>query len=125
MALPEIDDFERVQAAIDKAREHAQDLGKPIQLDRVALYLGVNAEEMSQWLRDAESSKDERKKLIAKSLKMAKQEGRADIMDALSDKGNVTGFIFQGKANHGMIETMAHDVKFSAVNFVGEDGIKE
>ena len=121
MALPEIKDIDMVYAAIEKAREHALTLGKPLQLDRVALFLGVNHEAISAMMNyDGE---DECQIAVANALKMAKQESRADIQDCLSDKGNVTGFIFQAKANHGLVEAVEHNVNVAAVRFVGEDEI--
>lgn len=119
-----IDDVDRVVAAIEKAREHAQQLGKPLQLDRVALNLGVSYDELWRLMNDDEC-KDEQKKQVRRLLKMAKQESRADLMDALSDKGNVTGYIFQGKVNHEMVEATQVNVKFSPVKFVGEDEIPD
>ena len=123
MALPEIRDVDKVYAAIEKAREHALALGKPIQLDRVAVFLGVNHEAVSQMMEY--DGGDEERQEIAAALKRAKQESRADLMDAMSDKGNVVGYIFQAKANHGIVESTHHDVTISPVTFVGMDDVKE
>lgn len=123
MASREIKDPDRVEVAIAKAREHAKKLGKPLQLDRVALFLGVNhqaVEEMMEY-----DGEDEAQATIAYALKMAKQESRADIQDCLSDKGNVTGYIFQGKANHGMVETTTHEINIKPVTFIGADEIPD
>ena len=123
MAMPEIKDVDMVYAAIEKAREHALALGKPVQLDRVAVFLGVNHEALCKMM-DYEGD-DEDRQAIVQALKMVKQESRADIMDCLSDKGNVTGYIFQGKANHGMVEAVDHNVNISPVRFVGLDEIPD
>lgn len=123
MASAEIKDFDRVAEAIAKAREHAERLGKPLQLDRVAVFLGVNYQTIDEMM--AYDGTDEGRRAIAAALKMAKQESRADIMDRLSDKGNVTGYIFQGKANHNMVETVAHEVNVKAVTFTNEDQIPD
>lgn len=121
MALPEIRDVDMVYAAIEKAREHAQALGKPIQLDRVAVFLGVSYSEIDAAM--AYDGGDEERQAIARALKTTKQESRADIVDALSDKGNVTGYIFQGKVNHGMIEATQNNINISPVVFTGMDDI--
>lgn len=123
MAKSEIVDVDRILVAIEKARKWAEERGKPIQLDRVAVFAGINHELVSEMI--AYSGDDEGKLAIANSLKMVKQESRADIMDCLSEKGNVTGFIFQGKANHGMVETVAHDVNIAPIRFVGSDEIPD
>ena len=123
MALPQITDADYVYAAIQKAREHAQKLGKPIQLDRVAVFLGVSYEDVNAMMNY--DGDDEGRVAIRNALKNVKQESRADLVDALSDKGNVTGYIFQGKVNHGMVETTAHDVRFTPVKFEGADEIPE
>ncbi len=121
--MTEIKDVDMVYAAITKAREHAQALGKPLQLDRVALFLGVNHEAVSAMLNY--TGDDEAKKAVANALKMAKQESRADLVDALSDKGNVTGYMFQGKVNHGMVEATQHTVTLTPVTFINEDKIPD
>lgn len=121
MALPEIRDVDMVYAAIEKAREHALALGKPIQLDRVAVFLGVNHEAVSKMM--AYDGEDEERQAVATALKCVKQEGRADLMDAMSDKGNVVGYIFQAKANHGMIEATQHNVNVAPVVFAGMDDV--
>jgi hypothetical protein len=43
----------------------------------------------------------------------------------MSDKGNVVGYIFQGKANHGMVEHTAHDVSIAPVQFIGGENLPE
>lgn len=123
MALPEIWDADKVQAAIQKAREHAQTLGKPIQLDRVAVFLGVNRETITAMM-DYEGT-DEAKTAMANALKMAKQESLADVQDCLSDKGNVVGYIFQARTNHGLVEAVEHNVKITPVRFIGEGEIPD
>lgn len=123
MAFPEIKDPDKVEAAIAKAREHAEKLGKPLQLDRVAVFLGVNHEAISAMMDY--KGEDEAKQAVANALKMAKQESRADLMDCMSEKGNVGGFIFQGKANHDMVETTAHAVSVVPIRFVGEENLPE
>ena len=123
MAFPEIKDPDKVEAAIAKAREHAEKLGKPLQHDRVAVFLGVNHEAISAMMDY--KGEDEAKQAVANALKMAKQESRADLMDCMSDKGNVVGYIFQGKANHGMIERTAHEVDVAPIRFVGEENLPE
>lgn len=123
MAKPEITDVDRVLAAIEKAREHARRLGKPIQLDRVAVYLCVSHVEINEAMNY--SGSDETKTAIANALKGVKQESRADILDSLSQTGNVTGFIFQGKANHGMVEATNQQINVVPVVFAGIDDIKE
>lgn len=121
MALPEIRDVDMVYVAIEKAREHALTLGKPFQLDRVALFLGVNHETITDMMNY--HGEDGERQAIASALKMAKQESRADLMDAMSDKGNVVGYIFQAKANHGMVEITQHNVNVAPVVFTGMDDI--
>ncbi len=123
MAQPEIHDADRVRAAVIKARRHAKALGKPLQLDRVALFLGVNHGEIAEWMNY--DGNDKERRAIADTLKLAKQESRADLMDALSDKGNVAGYIFQGKVNHNMVETTAHDLRFVPVRFTDEDAVAD
>lgn len=123
MAMPEIVDVDKVYAAIAEAREHAQALGKPLQLDRVALCLGVNHEAVSDMMNY--SGDDEARQAVAYALKMAKQEGRADLLDCMSQTGNVAGYIFQGKANHGMVEAVEHTVKMSPIQFVGAENIPD
>lgn len=123
MALPEIKDVDMVYAAIEKARKHALELGKPIQLDRVAVFLGVNHEAVSKMMDyDGE---DEERQAVSTALKNVKQESRADLMDAMSDKGNVVGYIFQARANHGLQETTNHNVTVAPVTFIGMDDVKE
>ena len=123
MALAQITDVDYVLAAVTKAREHARERGKPIQLDRVAVFLGVSYEDVNAMMNY--EGQDEERVAIRNALKSVKQESRADIVDALSDKGNVTGYIFQGKVNHGMVETTAHDVRFTPVTFEGADEVPE
>ena len=123
MAIKENFDVDLVFAAIEKAREHAEKLGKPLQLDRVAVFLGVNHEAISAMMDYR--GEDEAKQAVANALKMAKQESRADLMDCMSDKGNVVGYIFQGKANHGMVEHTAHDVSIAPVQFIGGENLPE
>lgn len=123
MARPEIRDADRVRAAVAKARRHAKSLGKPLQLDRVALFLGINHGEIAELMNY--DGDDGERRAIADTLKQAKQESRADLMDALSDKGNVTGYIFQGKVNHALVETTTHDLRFVPVRFTDEDGIAD
>ncbi len=121
MAVSEIRDADQVYAAIEKAREHAQLLGKPLQLDRVAVFLGVGHEELSRLM--SYDGEDADRRSIAHALKMAKQECRADLFDALSDKGNVSGYMFQGKVNHGMVDTPQSRVDLVPVVFVGTDTV--
>ena len=123
MATKENLDVDMVFTAIEKARKHARELGKPLQLDRVALFLGVNHEAISAMMDY--KGEDEAKQAVANALKMAKEESRADLMDCMSDKGNVVGYIFQGKANHGMIEHTAHDVNIAPVQFIGGENLPE
>ena len=123
MALPEIKDVDMVYAAIEKAREHALALGKPVQLDRVAVFLGVNRETINEMMNY--DGTDEDRQAIVHALKMVKQESLADLHDCLSDKGNVTGYMFQCKTNHGMVEAVDHNVNISPVRFVGLDEIQD
>lgn len=123
MALPEIKDLDLVNVAIEKAREHAKTLGKPIQIDRVALFLGVNHDTVCDMMNY--NGDDEQRQAVAHALKMAKQESRADLLDCMSDKGNVAGYIFQGKANHGMVESVEHNVKMAPIQFIGAENIPE
>ena len=118
-------DVDEVLVAIEKAREHAQEHGKPLNLSRVALYLGMTTTDLYNVVEDYGKSDDERAKAVCNALKMAKQESRADLEDCLADKGNTTGYIFLGKVNHGMVETTRAEVKFKGVRFVGEDEIAD
>lgn len=118
-------DVDEVLVAIEKARKHAEERGKPLNLSRIALYLGMTTQDLYNVVEGYEKSDDERAQAVAGALKMAKQESRADLEDCLADKGNTTGYIFLGKVNHGMVETTRAEVEFKGVQFVGEDEIPD
>lgn len=118
-------DADDVEVAIIKARAHAQERGKPLNLARVALNLGLTNSEMDQIIESYASSDDERAQAVAKTLKMAKQESRADLEDCMAEGGNRGGFIFLGKVNHNMVETTHADITFKPVRFSNEDEIPD
>lgn len=119
-------DIDEINEAVRKAREHAAAHGKPLNMARVALNLGITSDELVYALHELEARKgDERAQLAVNAIKKAKQESRADLEDNLADKGNVTGYMFLGKVNHGMIETTHNEVTFKGVRFSGEDEIPE
>lgn len=118
-------DVDEVLVAIEKARKHAEERGKPLNLSRVALYLGMTTQDLYNVVEGYEKSDDELAQAVVRALKMAKQESRADLEDCLADKGNTTGYIFLGKVNHGMVETTRAEVEFKGVQFVGEDEIPD
>ncbi|MBQ9860867.1 MAG: hypothetical protein IJO75_01270 [Clostridia bacterium] len=118
-------DVDEVLIAIEKARKHAEERGKPLNLSRIALYLGMTTQDLYNVVEGYEKSDDEGAQAVVRVLKMAKQESRADLEDCLADKGNTTGYIFLGKVNHGMVETTRAEVKFKGVQFVGEDEIPD
>lgn len=118
-------DVDEVAVAVEAARAHAQALGKPLNLSRVALNLGMTTQDLYNIVEGYEKSDDERAQAVARALKMAKQESRADLEDCLADKGNTTGYMFLGKVNHGMVEKTRNEVEFKGVRFVGEDEIPE
>ncbi len=116
-------DVDEVKAAIDAARAHANERGKPLGIARIALNLGLTNSEMDEIIVKYASSEDERAQAVAQALKRAKQESRADLEDCLADKGNTTGYMFLGKVNHGMVETTKAEVTMKGVRFTGEDDI--
>lgn len=119
-------DVDEVAVAVEKARAHSQALGKPLNLSRVALLLGITTDELGKFMDTyAEDKDDERAQAVARAIKMAKQESRADLEDCLADKGNTTGYMFLGKVNHGMVETTRAEVTMKGVRFTGEDEIPE
>lgn len=118
-------DVDEVKAAIDAAREHANERGKPLAIARIALNLGLTNSEMDAIIVKYAASEDERAQAVAKALKRAKQESRADLEDCLADKGNTTGYMFLGKVNHGMVEKTVAEVMMKGVRFTGEDEIPD
>lgn len=118
-------DVDEVIVAIEKAREHAAEHGKPLNLSRIALYLGMTTEDLHNTVENYAKSDDERAQAVYNAIKMAKQESRADLEDCLADKGNTTGYIFLGKVNHGMVETTHNEVTIKPVRFCGEDKIPD
>lgn len=121
-----VKDPDEVIVAVNRAREHAQALGKPLMLSRVALELGVTSDELNIIAGEMErKSEDENAQAICRAIKMAKQEGRADLEDFLAEGGNRGGYIFLAKVNHDMIERTQADVTFTAVRFTGEDEIPD
>ena len=118
-------DVDEVESAISKARAHAEERGKPLNLARVALNLGLTNSEMDQIIDSYASSGDERAQAVAKTLKMAKQETFAGLTDCVADKGNTTGYMFLLKCNHGMVETTRSEVTLKPVRFSNEDEIPE
>ena len=118
-------DVDEVKAAIDKARKHAAERGKPLGIARIALNLGLTNSEMDHIIENYAASEDERAQAVAQVLKRAKQESRADLEDCLADKGNTTGYMFLGKVNHGMVEKTVAEVTMKGVRFTGEDEIPD
>ena len=118
-------DIDEVIVAIDKARNHAAERGKPLCLARIALNLGVTSDEMGQIIKSYENSEDERARAVARALKIAKQETFADLTDCVADKGNTTGYMFLLKCNHGMVETTRQEVEFKGVIFADEDSVPD
>lgn len=118
-------DVDEVRVAVENARKHAEERGKPLNLSRIALNLGMTTQDLYNIVEDYEKSDDERAQAVARAIKMAKQESRADLEDCLADKGNTTGYIFLGKVNHGMVETTRAEVEFKGVRFSGEDEIPD
>ena len=118
-------DADAVNAAVSKAREHAAAQDKPLNLARVALYLGITTEEFHSLIDNCDANGGSLTKEALSVLKQAKQEAQADICDRLADKGNVTGYMFIGKCHHGMIETERREVEFKGVVFQGEGEIPD
>ena len=118
-------DADAVNAAVSKAREHAAALGKPLNISRIALNLGITTEEMNTIVAECANNGEGLTAEAIAILKMAKQESRADLEDELAEGGNRTGFMFLGKVNHGMIETERKEVEFKGVVFQGEDEIPD
>lgn len=121
-------DAEHIRAAVEKARNHADERGKPLNLARVALYLGITSHDMTAIISDFEQRAkrgDENAAEIVRAFKMAHQEVRADLEDCLAGDGNKGGYIFLGKVNHKMVETTAHEVTMKGVSFIGGDDIPD
>lgn len=118
-------DVDEVNAAVSRAREHSAERGKPLNLARIALNLGLTNSEMDDLIKEYATSEDERARECAEILKRAKQESRADLEDCLADKGNTTGYMFLGKVNHGMVEKTVAEVTMKGVRFTGEDEIPD
>ena len=125
MALPEIKDADFVRVALAQAQAHAEKMGKPVLLSRVALYLGVTSEDLSEMIRDYPNSKDEDKREVGEALKIAKQACRADLEDCMAEGGNRGGYIFLGKVNHNMVETTQQRVEFAPIVFEDEAEIPD
>ena len=123
-------DPDEIYCAINRAREHAQANDKPLLMSRVALELGLTSQDLAKLLERLEQKEqkdggDEHTQAMAHALKMAKQECEADLVDRIADKGNVVGYIFLGKANHGMVETSRQEVFFPSGRFEGEDDLED
>lgn len=121
-------DADHITAAIQKARNHAEKQGKPLNLARIALCLGTTSQDLVSVLNDFEAKAkngDENAAQVAHALKMAHQEVRADLEDCLAGDGNKGGYIFLGKVNHKMVETTAHEVTMKGVSFIGGDDIPD
>ncbi len=121
-------DVDQIVAAVDKARHHAAERGKPLNLARIALYLGQTSNEFEAMICDLDEKAkqgDERAQTLLSAIKNAKQESRADLEDCLADKGNTTGYIFLGKVNHGMVETTRQEIDFKGVIFEGEENVPD
>lgn len=118
-------DVDEVLVAIEKAREHAAERGKPLNLSRIALNLGMTTQDLYNVVENYNESDDDGAQAVVRALKMAKQESRADLEDCLADKGNVTGYMFLGKVNHNMVETTRNEIDIKSVRFVGEDEIPD
>jgi DNA-binding transcriptional MerR regulator len=116
-------DADEVRAAIDKARAHAESKETPITISRVALNLGVTTDELNIILDELErKTGDEQAQAICRTIKMARQEARADIEDRINErKSQPAGPIFLAKVNHNMIETTKADVTMHGVRFSNED----
>lgn len=118
-------DPDAVNAAVARAREHSNALGKPLNIARVALNLGVTTSELNDLIHCYETNAEGLTADSIEVLKRAKQEAEADICDFLADKGNVTGYMFLGKCHHGMVETERKEIEFKGVVFADEDSVPD
>lgn len=116
---------DEANVAISKAREFAEANGKPLNLSRVALALGLTTADLDHTIDDYANSGDERKRETAQILRLAKEENRANLTDFVADKGNVSGYMFLARVNHGMVETTRADVTLRPISFTSEDEIED
>ena len=119
-------DPDEVIVAVNRARACSEAKGKPLNMARVALELGLTSDELVEIVRELEAKTgDERAQAVCRAIKMAKQETRADLEDCLADKGNTTGYMFLAKCNHGMVETSRQEVEFKGVIFADESEVPD
>ncbi len=65
-------DVDEVAVAVNEARAHAQALGKPLNLSRIALLLGITTDELGKMQSTYEENKDdESAQAVASYVRMA------------------------------------------------------
>lgn len=114
---PVFNDPDRVEAAVNRAKQTAQEKGVPLTLSRLADCLAVEEEELYTFLESQGGGPAARES--RRRLRLARQGCRAELLEAMMDKGyNGPGVILVGKHEFGLEEKPAGQV---TVIFTGAD----